>query len=76
MKYEIRESDPNAKDEWQQNTHFYYLLEIDEENNQKVLLEDKDLDVVLAHEALKGKILNPIPEVETRGKIIPVTKVE
>lgn len=60
MSYQIRQSDDKS---------FYYLLEIDENNNQTVLLQDEDLEKVRAHEAVKGLDLQPVPEHETRGII-------
>lgn len=67
MKHEIRQSD---------NKKFYYLLSIDDENNQTVLAQSEDLKELQSHKSVKGKNLKPIPEAETRGIIKPPVEDE
>jgi hypothetical protein len=33
---------------------FYYILEIDEDGNEKLIAEDKDLEKLKAHNSIKG----------------------
>lgn len=47
---------------------FYYLLGIDELDNEFVLIESDDIQEIYKHSKLKGKKPKPIREKDTRGR--------
>lgn len=51
------------------NKDFYYLLEIDENNNQKLLLEAETVSQIINDPRCTDKKLKAVPEKETRGTI-------
>lgn len=65
MRHEIRKSDDGT---------FYYLLEIDASNNEMVLAQNESLAELKKHEALKGKPVDVVNEIDTRDTITPLKK--
>lgn len=62
MRHQIRQSDDET---------FYYLLAIDDENNEKVLAENPDLKELQKHEDIAGKKVEVVKEADTRGTVEP-----
>jgi len=60
MKYQIRQSDDKS---------FYYLLEIDADNNEKFIADNKNLAELKKHDAIKGKKVDVVGEAEVRGTV-------
>lgn len=60
MKHQIRKSDDGS---------FYYLLSIDSEGNEAVLIESSDLNEVKNHKDIKGKEVEVVDEKDTRGSV-------
>lgn len=59
MAFEIRRSDDKK---------FYYLLDIDDEGNEKFIADSKDLAELKKHESIKGATVKVVDEADTRGK--------
>lgn len=60
MRYEIRQS---------ANGKFYYLLEIDKDNNEKLIADSTNLDELKNHSKVSGKSVDVVKEADIRGTV-------
>jgi hypothetical protein len=60
MQYQLRLSD---------NEKFYYLLSIDEDGNEKVVIESPDINEIRKLPEAKGLVV--VSEKHTRGTVVP-----
>lgn len=62
MKHQIRKSDSGD---------YFYLLEIDDDNNETFVADNKSLSELKKHDSITGKQVEVIDEAKTRGTVEP-----